>query len=205
MPSYKLTYFNARGRAELARVLFVLGGQEFEDERIQMQDWPSLKATTPFGQLPVLDVDDKQIAESVAIVNYLAGEFGYYGRTNIDKLAIDQVVCLVQDAINAAVQALFEAPIEDREEVATKFLQEEIPKYFKMLDKLLEANGTGYFVGDSLTLADLSVWDFVSGIENRMKIQGIAAGYPRLIGLFDRIVNLDKLKSYVESRGATDF
>lgn len=38
MPSYKLTYFNGRGRAELARLIFAAAGVPFEDERIS--DWP---------------------------------------------------------------------------------------------------------------------------------------------------------------------
>ena len=44
MPSYKLTYFNARARAELARIIFTVAGVEFEDERIEMEDWPARKA-----------------------------------------------------------------------------------------------------------------------------------------------------------------
>ena len=38
MSSYKLTYFNGRGRAELARLIFSAAGVSFEDERIS--DWP---------------------------------------------------------------------------------------------------------------------------------------------------------------------
>ena len=44
MPSYKLTYFDARGRAELTRLVFAAAGQSYEDVRIQMQDWPAHKA-----------------------------------------------------------------------------------------------------------------------------------------------------------------
>ncbi len=43
MPQYKLTYFNIRGRAEVARLLFAQGGVEYEDCRIKGDDWPSLK------------------------------------------------------------------------------------------------------------------------------------------------------------------
>ena len=43
MPEYKLTYFNIRARAELARILFALKGVKYEDIRIEMADWPKIK------------------------------------------------------------------------------------------------------------------------------------------------------------------
>ena len=35
MPKYKLTYFNWRSRGEVARLLFVKNGVEFEEERLR--------------------------------------------------------------------------------------------------------------------------------------------------------------------------
>jgi len=41
MPSYKLTYFDARGRAEISRLIFAAAGVEYTDERVK--DWPAGK------------------------------------------------------------------------------------------------------------------------------------------------------------------
>jgi len=38
-----------------------------QDNRIEFAEWPVFKATTPFGQVPVLEVDGKVIAQSAAI------------------------------------------------------------------------------------------------------------------------------------------
>lgn len=43
MPSYKLTYFNGKGRAEAARLMFAAAGQKYEDVRIKSEDWPKVK------------------------------------------------------------------------------------------------------------------------------------------------------------------
>ncbi|XP_059150769.1 S-crystallin 4-like isoform X2 [Physella acuta] len=108
VPSYKLIYFNGRGRAELCRLLFVLAGQDFDDVRIQDTDWPAFKATTPFGQLPILEVNGKIFTQSLALATYLAREFGYHGNNNLESLAIEQVVCLTQDLVNKALLVFHE-------------------------------------------------------------------------------------------------
>lgn len=43
MPSYKLTYFNIRGRAELTRLVFAATGTQYEDNRIEREKWPAMK------------------------------------------------------------------------------------------------------------------------------------------------------------------
>jgi len=41
--SYKLTYFNGRGRAELCRLIFAQAGVQYEDVRIERGQWLELK------------------------------------------------------------------------------------------------------------------------------------------------------------------
>lgn len=43
MPSYKLTYFKGKGRAEIARLLFAYSGTAYEDERLEGESWQKFK------------------------------------------------------------------------------------------------------------------------------------------------------------------
>lgn len=43
MPTYKLMYFDARGRAEVARLLFAQAGVEYEDCRLSGEEFGAIK------------------------------------------------------------------------------------------------------------------------------------------------------------------
>lgn len=43
MPSYKLFYFNGKGRAEVIRFIFAQTGVEYEDVRFSKEEWPQYK------------------------------------------------------------------------------------------------------------------------------------------------------------------
>lgn len=53
--TYKLTYFGIKGRAEFIRFIFAQAGQAYIDNRVESSDWPAIKSTFPFAQLPVLN------------------------------------------------------------------------------------------------------------------------------------------------------
>ena len=75
MVQYKLYYFNGKGRAELARLIFAAAGQEYEDVRFEGAQWPTHKANAPFGQLPYLEIHDGsnvvKLSQSCAIGKHI--------------------------------------------------------------------------------------------------------------------------------------
>ncbi|VDO98786.1 unnamed protein product [Soboliphyme baturini] len=72
MPTYKLYYFDGRGRAELCRILLAYGNIEYEDVRVSSEEWTKLKPTMPMGQLPVLERDGDMLCKSPVIARFLA-------------------------------------------------------------------------------------------------------------------------------------
>lgn len=63
------------GVAEKVRLTCVMSGIPFSDVRVGFDQWPKLKPSTKFGQLPMMDVDGKTVAQSNAMLTYL-GKIG---------------------------------------------------------------------------------------------------------------------------------
>ena len=67
-----LKYFPIMGAAERVRLALWLGEIEFEDVHVPPVNWAELKGQTPFGQLPVMSIDEgPYIAQSNAMLQYI--------------------------------------------------------------------------------------------------------------------------------------
>ncbi|CAI9723459.1 glutathione S-transferase 1 [Octopus vulgaris] len=202
MPTYKLTYFNGKGRAELTRLLFTAADVEFTDHRIDYYtDWPEIKPHTPNNQLPVLEIDDKhQIPQSLSIARYIAREYGLAGNGNLNQAYADSIVETFDDLHVEFGKTLNEKDEKKKAELTLRFRKETLPRYLGNLEKALKRNneGTGYFVGDSLTWADLQAFhilDITLGDDDEILKQ-----YPKLEGLRQRIENLPRISIYLQTR-----
>jgi len=79
MALYKLTYFDtAASRGEECRLALHVAGLPFEDERLSRDQWAARKASTPFGALPVLAIEGRQLAQSNAILRFIGSQHGLH-------------------------------------------------------------------------------------------------------------------------------
>ncbi|XP_060565092.1 probable glutathione S-transferase 9 isoform X1 [Ruditapes philippinarum] len=163
---YKLTYFDIRGRGEIPRLLFHAAEVEFTDDRIDSEEkwYNSLKAKMPQRVLPVLEVDGKLLSQSLTICRYLAREFGLCGKTSWEQALVEQVVDTMDDLRAEVAKWIYEKDTEKKDEIGSHLRSEIYPKFFGILEDILKENEennnrSGYLVGDSLTLADLSVFE----------------------------------------------
>jgi len=207
MPSYKLTYFQGRGRAEITRLIFAQAGVKYEDNRITGDDWKTLKPTTPWGGMPILEVDGKVIAQSLTIARYVAKQTGLAGKNPLENALIDSVVDATGDIVTAVVAAMFEKDETKKAELQKKFMEETLPKVLGNLEKFLSNNKGGFFVGDSVTWADLYVFDVLSGVVERSEKPDLLSkqGFSNLEAFCKRVGELPKIKAWVESRPKTNF
>uniref|UniRef100_A0A0N5AYE0 Glutathione S-transferase 1 n=1 Tax=Syphacia muris TaxID=451379 RepID=A0A0N5AYE0_9BILA len=202
MTKYKLTYFNAMGRAELMRMMFALKGVEYEDVRISKEDWPNMKPTTPFGQLPLLEVDGKVLAQSVAIAIYLANKLGLNGANDWEAAKIHEIFGATEDLFNAVIPAFKCEDPETKKKLIAEFEKDHLDLYFQRIGKMLVANGTGYIVGKQISVADLLLAN-IAGLFGHM-CQNTMAKHPDLTKFKEKIFAIPQIKKWIETRPKTD-
>lgn len=51
----------------------------------------------PFGQMPVLEVEGKQISQSISICRFLSKKVGLAGTNDLENLELDSIVDTIND------------------------------------------------------------------------------------------------------------
>ena len=203
MPTYKLYYFNARGAAETIRLTFALAGVEYEDNRLSQEEWAEFKPKTPYGGMPVLDIDGKIFGGSSPILRYLAKQFGLDGEDDQANLILDGAVDTVQDVIQKMIPIFYEKDAERKETLKKEAQNVSFPRYLGGLEKLAAANNAGpWFYGSKVTYADLSFYQ-TSTFMNVM-FPGEVDKYPTLKKLTEAVEKLPKIAEWIKTRPVTD-
>ncbi|GMR47069.1 hypothetical protein PMAYCL1PPCAC_17264 [Pristionchus mayeri] len=166
MPSYKLRYFDIRGIGEVSRQIFFLSGTPFGDERIQFEDWDRnsrIKKGTPFGTLPVLEIDGEVIPTSCTINRYLAKQFGFAGKSPFQGALVDALADQFMDYFEEVKKFLlisngiWEGEVD---EAIRQRAERGVANHFPLIEEFVKVHGSdGYCVGGSLTWVDLLLTD----------------------------------------------
>ena len=128
----KLTfkYLDIKGLGEPVRLAMTVGGLPFEDVRLSYDEVRALKATadditkhagSPFGQVPVLEIDGVAFGQSGALLRWVGRECGLYP-SGMKQLRVDAV----EDCLND-VRRVF-APNWYKNAMARKPLTGELPR-----------------------------------------------------------------------------
>lgn len=203
MSTYKLYYFNGRGRAEPARLIFAVAGHEFEDIRYERVDWPQHKSEMPLGQIPVLEVDGVKLPQSMAIARFLAKQFDLAGKDNLDQAKVDVVLDTIGDLTSEYGPIVREQDEAKKQAAMENFFKEALPKHLKNLELLMNAYGNDgtFFVGDNMTLADLVQYNMMEYLLEYDS--NLFANYPLLKRNREAVENHPKIAAYLKTRPQT--
>ncbi|KAK0429489.1 hypothetical protein QR680_011404 [Steinernema hermaphroditum] len=197
MVSYKLYYFEKIGaRAEMARLLFAYANLPYEEIDLTMDELKARKDEFPFGQLPVLEVDGKMLAQSLTIGRYLAKTIGgLSGNDDFESAQIDMWAEWIEDVYKAiTAPKLFRLCVfgENCPEIP-----EALKPFLDRTEKQLAKN-YGHLVGSTFSWADIAVADLWARLRNAYPC--LIDNYHNIEKFVDSVYGLDGIKEYVEKR-----
>jgi glutathione S-transferase len=202
---YKLIYFNGRGRAEPSRLILAFAGANYDDNRIERADWPALKPKYAFGQVPVLEIDNGKVilSQSKAIARYLGNEFNLVPKDHILSGKADMLVDGHDDILKHFAPWFQEQDPAKKKEIWKKLETDVIAPFLKLYEKFLTDSGTGYFVTNSVTWADLYLFEALHSLKTASP--HLFDSHPKLVEFVNKIANEPKIKAWIEKRPNTPF
>ncbi|CAH1248711.1 HPGDS [Branchiostoma lanceolatum] len=200
MPAYKLTYFNARGGAELIRLLFAAGEIPYEDVRVDRDKWLELKPKTPMGQVPILEVDGHVICQSMTVVRFIAREAGLLGKTLLDQARADMLLEGGMDVGKLFTEMVKEKDASKKAEKKKDFGEKTLPPFLALYEGF--AGDNGYFVGDSLTYFDIAFFNMMDFIT--AEFPSALDGYCNLTKVIRNVKSVPGIAKWLKERPVTD-
>ena len=198
MTKPKLIYFDAPvSRGEECRLALHLAGVEFDDVRIKPADWPAMKAQTPYGSLPVLELPGKPpLGQSNAILVLIGRRHGLHPTDDFEAAQHEAMMQHVEDLRAVVGPTLRLGDAEKRvarEALAATFL----PAW----GAHAESNITGdpFFGGAKPNVVDLKLhmavrW-FAGGKVDHIPAT-IFSSFPRLMRVHDAVRNHASVKAW---------
>jgi len=193
---YKLIYFkNVRGRVQALRYLCVDNDIALEEQLLDYAtEWPAVKPSTVFGQLPVLHDGNFEVVQSNAILRYVARKHGLYGKNEQEQAKIDMLNDQQEDVRLSYLRLVYHEYDTEKDNYVKS-----IPEKLATLEKFLGKNngGKGFFVGDHVSFADYAMFEL---LDNLLTLASQSLDkLPLLKAFHDRFAKRDKLAKYLSS------
>jgi glutathione S-transferase len=168
-PEQKIILHGARlsGHSHRAELMLNLLGLTYEFRQVDLlageQRRPEFLRLNPFGTVPVIEDGDDVVADSVAILVYLAQKYDAAHRwLPTDPLAAAKV----QRWLSVAQGDVFNGPCKARlaKVFGAPFDHGQAVKVADRLLKILDAHITGsaFFTGAAATLADVALYSYIA-------------------------------------------
>jgi glutathione S-transferase len=202
-PTLKLSYFDFHGgRGEPARLALSMAGIPFDDDRVDFKRWGTFKPQTPFGQMPVLEVDGKVLSQSNTINRFVGRLTGLYPQDAWQAAKCDEV-CDALEALSGEMSASFRMKDQDQLRAEReRLVAGPITAALRALDRLLVAAGGEWFADGRLTMADLksalNVRHLLSGKLDHVPVDLCERIAPALLAHSQRVFAHPGVKAYYD-------
>lgn len=168
----------------ISRLALSLAGVPFEDKRIVFSEWKDVKPTTPFGQLPMMTIDnDKVRSQSEAMLRWIGSELAPESNLYPKELLFDieEAMGLVVDMSNSWTPCLYigmspeayghpadlGATDQGKQLIKTvreNWVRNQLPRFLTYLTTMLEKNNEKFLASEhGPTIVDCLAVPFLRG------------------------------------------
>lgn len=204
---YELFYWDGiPGRGEFIRLAF----EAREIPFVERTDVKALQAKArPAYAPPVLRHGEVIIGQTSAILRYLGPALGLSGETQTDVAWVDQLQLTIQDIVLEAHNThhplspdlYYEDQRAEALRAAHAFRTTRLVKYFAWLAMCLERSGGPFLLGESLSYADLSLFQLVQGLIYAFPqtMTGQLAARPGIARHAEAVARIEPIAAYLAS------
>ncbi|XP_073252274.1 probable glutathione S-transferase 5 [Porites lutea] len=212
MSGYKLFYFQSRAGGEKCRLAFAAAKIDYEDIRVPVEEWPKEKASgrPPLGQMPyIVTPEGKTLAQSGTIMKYICKKGGLCPADSFDEATADMITDGVNDLFQPLSNIYHEKDETKKEEIRKEFYGTTLPARLEKFEALLKNRdeGKGFFVGEKLSYADITFFDFFNNFHAKGKedVPGELEKFPLLVEHYKRVLNVPEINEWVKKRPVSEF
>ncbi|XP_071814780.1 glutathione S-transferase alpha-4-like [Apostichopus japonicus] len=200
----KITYLRGRAFVEVSRLIFAAKDIEIEEEYTTTKaHFEKLRADGKlmFMQLPLIEIDGMCLVESHAQENYLGWKYDMLGTTKEERghiLMLYEGARSFHDVAQPARWIVFQ-PEEKWSSFAKEATEKARKRYLPPYEKTLAENGTGFLVGDSVTIADCALFNILSYLDEMACYDNVLNDYPHCKAFVGKFSELPGVKKYLDS------
>jgi glutathione S-transferase len=211
-----------QGRGEVVRLALEEAGADYVDvARVGLEQDDNRQGVIdiledsklqfpPFAP-PFLIDGELMIAQAAAILQYLAPKIGLIGESLAEQLFAHQIQLTVTDFLMEvhdthhpiANSLYYEEQTQESKHRSANFIKFRIPKYLAYFEKILINNklNSGWLVGNSLTYADLSLFQIIEGLQYAFPkgFSKISNKYTNSLALRDAVAARPNTAAYLAS------
>lgn len=182
---------------ESIRWLLASAGIEFEEIILETREqFEALikEGALLFEQVPMVEMDGMKLVQSKAIMQYIAGKYGLYGKDLKERLLIDTYVGGTTDLMALILPHAFYSA-EDQQKNIKIIGQKAKERYFPVYEKILKTQGGKFLVGNQLSWADVHLLEVILMVEE--KCPDILSNFPRLKEFKQKLSELPTIKAFL--------
>ena len=200
MSNVVLHYFQGKGLGEQVRLMLWEAGVQYEERYVDTREkLEALRANNDllFQQLPMLEIDGLKLVQSGATVRYIARKYNLYGKSPADQVHCD----MLADGIKDMLGKLTGYPFQKDKEAFKAQIRPLIPRYLTCFTNYLSKNNNeemkGFLLGDTITFADITLFDVLERIAEIFP--NVMSEYPYVESFHARMLSRDSIKKLYSS------